>query len=463
MLEAWYQVCGAVDDAALRAVLDTLARREIDAARLQASHPDGPGVVFFDRCDAEVLEFVREVTSVGGARVVAVATSRPALASSSHWALLDAGASDVLDAGDEGVGAMVAARFRRWAEVDAIIQSPTVRANLVGSSLAWRRVLRRVVEVARFTDANVLLIGDTGTGKELLARLIHTLDARRDKAEMVLLDCSTIVGELVGSEFFGHERGAFTGAVQARDGAFALANNGTLFLDEVGELPASLQPQLLRVVQERSFKRVGGTRWESTRFRLVCATNRDLKAEVGRGSFRADLYYRLANCVFHLPPLDQRPDDILPLARHFLTERCPGAAAPDLQAPVCEYLLQRRFPGNVRELRQLISRIMSRRVSDGPVTVGDIPEDERPSVDAPERDWQHGEFEQAIRRALAQGIGLKDISQRAAQTAIRLAVSESDGNLQRAALRLGVTDRALQLRRAQTNDARALHARTRAK
>jgi transcriptional regulator with GAF, ATPase, and Fis domain len=343
------------------------------------------------------------------------------------------------------------ARLQRWQQVDDLLLSPLVQDNLRGAGRAWRRTLRQVVEVAAFTDANVLLIGESGTGKELTARLIHTLDRRTDKGQLVVLDCTTVMPELAGSEFFGHERGAFTGATGPRDGAFALANGGTLFLDEVGELPLGLQPQLLRVIQERSYKRLGGSQWSSTRFRLVCATHRDLQAGVAGGSFRGDLYHRIASCVFHLPPLRERREDILVLARQFLAEAHPGREPPPFQEPVRDYLVNRGYPGNVRELRQLMLRIASRHLGDGPITVGDIPDDERPSgseADAGPPDWRGTDFDDVIRRALCLGVGLRDISAYAAEAAIRIAVGQEDGNLQRAARRLGVTDRALQLRRA---------------
>src|SRR6185437_9667917 len=138
------------------------------------------------------------------------------------------------------------ARFDRWRAVDRLLQSPAIQENLIGGSPAWRLVLRQIVEVARFTTAAVLLIGESGTGKELVGRLVHELDPHASDNELVIVDCTTIAPELSGSEFFGHERGAFTGAIGTRDGAFAGADGGTLFLDEVGELPLTLQAQLLR-------------------------------------------------------------------------------------------------------------------------------------------------------------------------------------------------------------------------
>jgi len=302
--------------------------------------------------------------------------------------------------------------------------------------------------VAHFTDASVLILGESGTGKELLANLIHALDSRPNKGELVILDCSTIMSELSGSEFFGHERGAFTGAVSSRDGVFALADGGTLFLDEVGELPLTLQAQLLRVIQEHTFKRVGGNAWQRTSFRLVCATNRDLWAQVQRGEFRADLYYRIASYVCQLPPLRERQEDILPLANHFLKELRPDRTPPALAPPVQEYLLRREYPGNVRDLKQVVARMLCRHASQGPITVGCIPPDDRPIWTENWEEWRDAGFERAVRVALNRGVGLKDISRSIEETAIRITVEETGGNLQRAAQRLGVTDRALQLRRA---------------
>jgi DNA-binding NtrC family response regulator len=263
------------------------------------------------------------------------------------WRLLSCGASDVVSwcaADDPGAG--VFARLHRWREVDALVRSSVVRRQLVGRTAAWLSVLRRVVEVSRFTASALLVTGETGTGKELVARLFHHLDHRHDKRDLIVVDCTTIVPTLSGSEFFGHERGAFTGAMTARDGAFAAADKGTLFLDEVGELPLQLQAELLRVVQEGTFKRVGGDTWRSVSFRLVCATNRDLRAEVLAGRFRLDLYHRLAASMVHLPPLRERHDDVLMLFRHFLGEAI-GVDDLRVEPSVTRMLQERDYPGTV--------------------------------------------------------------------------------------------------------------------
>jgi transcriptional regulator with GAF, ATPase, and Fis domain len=345
--------------------------------------------------------------------------------------------------------ARVLARISRWSRIEEVLSSSLVTENLVGRSPAFLSVLRQLIELSCYTCAPVLLLGESGTGKELAARLVHALDPRPHKRDLVVVDCTTIVPELSGSELFGHERGAFTGAAGARDGAFALADGGTLFLDEVGELPPPLQAQLLRVVQEKTFKRVGGNAWHKTDFRLVCATNRDLLGEVARGQFRRDLYYRIAGTVCRMPSLAERNGDVLLLARHFWKGMCPDGSVPSFDDDVRAHLLARAYPGNVRDLRQFVVRMFYRHAGEGPVTVGDVPEDERPEGPATREEWQNGELDDIVRRALALGVGLKEIGRIAEEVAIKIAVREEEGNLQRAATRLGVTDRALQMRRAQ--------------
>jgi transcriptional regulator with GAF, ATPase, and Fis domain len=428
--------------------LDALKQAGIDLYEADPSAPEGQGVLFFDRITAQLCDFLGGASRHGLGRVLAIALHRAALSNRGVWRLLQAGASDVFAWDHSADPAQeVVARFMRWREVDEIVQSPLVNGNLAGRSPAWIRILRQIVEVARFTNASILITGESGTGKELVARLIHTLDARPHKQNLVVSDCTTIVPELSGSEFFGHERGAFTGAVGARDGAFALADGGTLFLDEVGELPLNLQAELLRVVQERTYKRVGSNTWQKTDFRLVCATNRDLIEEQASGRFRRDFYYRIAGWIGRLPPLRERREDIPLLTRYFIEQLRPDAP-PELDDVVLEYLLMRDYPGNVRDLKQLITRIVQRHVGPGPITAGDIPEDERPREDHEMKVWCDGDLEGVVRLAVTSGAGLKEIERAAGELAERIVIEEENGNLQRAAARLGVTDRALQMRRA---------------
>ncbi|WP_437534874.1 sigma 54-interacting transcriptional regulator [Sorangium sp. So ce726] len=426
---------------------DMLASAGLSLVPLGAA-PQKPGLVAFERVTPDLCEFLREHSRSGLDRVLALAVSSDAVMGDDAWMLLNAGAADVLAWDHSPIMArQIVARTERWASIDEILRTNLVEKNLIGKSRAWTAALRRIVEIARFTDGPALIEGESGTGKELVAQLIHALDPRPDKKELVVVDCTTIVPELSGSEFFGHEKGAYTGAVGVREGAFAIADGGTLFLDETGELPLRLQAQLLRVVQEKTYKRVGGNTWNKTHFRLVCATNRDVLAEVERGAFRADLYYRIANARCKLPPLRERADDVVLLARHFMECLRPGEQPPALDEHVRAHLRNRSYPGNVRDLRQLVTQMFHRHVGPGPITVGDLPDEERPVAGAA-GDWREGHLEHAVRGALARGAGLKDIGRAAEDLAVRVAVNDEAGNLQRAALRLGVTDRALQMRRA---------------
>jgi len=445
--EPWLHFWGPRDEAVSKAIDECLRAAGMRVRALEANRPCGEGILCFSQFDEELYAFLREVSRNREERVLAIPTADGLIDASSIWQLLRAGAADVV-ARSANMADLIKARFERWHAVDQLVQSEAVQSKLVGVSPIWRSVLRQIVEVAQFTAGSVLLIGESGTGKELIARLIHELDRRASGKEFVILDCTTVVAELSGSEFFGHERGAFTGAVGARDGAFAAAHGGTLFLDEVGELPMPLQAQLLRVIQEGTYKRVGGNVWNRTDFRLVCATNKDLPQAIERAEFRSDLYYRIASWVFRVPCLHERREDILPLAQHFLRVFRPDTPDLEFDRPVREYLVSRTYPGNVRDLRQLIARISSRHVGPGPITVGDIPADEHPQ-DGPTRGgWRDGDFERAIRQALIMGVGLKEIGQAATDTAMRIAVDNENGNLQLAARQLGVTDRALQMRRA---------------
>jgi formate hydrogenlyase transcriptional activator len=228
--------------------------------------------------------------------------------------------------------------------------------NIVGDSAALRHVLDQV-EIVAPTDATVLLLGETGTGKELVARAIHEASGRSQR-RFTKINCAAIPSGLLESELFGHERGAFTGAIAQRIGRFELAAGGTLFLDEVGEIPLELQPKLLRVLQEREFERLGGTRTIKVDVRLIAATNRDLPEMVDEGRFRDDLYYRLNVFPIAIPPLRDRPEDIDPLVDHFVAEFAPrmNRRIDVIASGTREMLRKHRWPGNVRELENVIQR-----------------------------------------------------------------------------------------------------------
>ena len=445
----WYHVFGACHQFAGAAVLEILRKAGVRTRLCDMLATCTPGVVLLEEMTGELFRFLNDVSDHGRKQILAVVPTSAMLNSGGAWKLLQAGATDVMAWDMLGVPSQeIAERLERWRIIEELLASPVVKENLIGSSLAWTRVLRHCIEVAKFTDSAVLITGESGTGKELLARLIHTLDSRTGKRNLVVLDCTTVVPELSGSEFFGHERGAFTGAVAARDGAFSLADGGTLFLDELGDLPLGLQAQLLRVIQEHLYKRVGGNDWLKTDFRLVCATNRDFSKDLACGKFRSDLYYRVAVCLIEVPPLRDRREDILPLTDYFLRQHSSESEPLTLSDEVRDFLCRREYPGNVRELKQMVTRLAYRHVGKGPISAGDVPEDNRPVLPLDRNCWSDEHFAESIRKALSLGVGLKEIGAAAERIAVNVAISEANGNLRRAAQKLGVTDRALQLRRA---------------
>src|SRR5258705_3738751 len=229
-------------------------------------------------------------------------------------------------------------------------------AGIVGQSSALRQVLQ-LVEVVAASDATVLLLGETGTGKELFARAIHDRSHRRERS-FVTLNCAAIPGPLFESELFGHERGSFTGAYTQKVGRLELANRGTLFLDEVGDMPLELQPKLLRAMQERAFERVGSARTKSVDARLVAATNRDLEEMIVKKQFRSDLYYRLNVFPIRIPPLRERREDIPLLVQYFTRKyaRKMGKRIETVPAATMQKLQRWSWPGNVRELENLVER-----------------------------------------------------------------------------------------------------------
>jgi formate hydrogenlyase transcriptional activator len=237
--------------------------------------------------------------------------------------------------------------------------------GIVGNSAALRRVLGNVRVVAP-TDATVLVNGETGTGKELIAEAIHKC-SKRSKGPFVKVNCAAIPTNLLESELFGHERGAFTGAIARRVGRFELASGGTVFLDEIGEMPLELQPKLLRVLQDRQFERLGDSRTLRSDARLIAATNRDLQAMVNEQKFRLDLYYRLNVFPVHVSALRERPEDIPLLVRHFVQQfsRRMNKSIDTIPSDIMNALVRHPWPGNVRELQNVIERAVI--VSTGPI------------------------------------------------------------------------------------------------
>ena len=262
------------------------------------------------------------------------------------------------------------------------IQSEANFAGIVGQSSALRQVLQ-LVEMVASSDATVLLLGETGTGKELIARAIHE-GSPRQKETFVTLNCAAIPTSLFESELFGHERGAFTGAYLQKVGRLELADRGTMFLDEVGDMPLELQPKLLRALQERAYERVGSARTKSVDVRLVAATNRDLGAMMAEKQFRSDLYYRLNVLPIRIPPLRERREDIALLVQHFTQKyaRKLGKRIETVPLATIQKLERWSWPGNVRELENLVQRSVI--LTNGNTLVVSFPEKTNGAIDAAE-------------------------------------------------------------------------------
>ncbi len=249
-------------------------------------------------------------------------------------------------------------RVEDGSEVTVPLHGDEALEGLLGRSPAMRRVMAEIDRISK-GDGSVLVVGESGTGKELVARAIHARSPR-SKEPFETVDCGALSQSLIASELFGHERGAFTGAEKRYIGAFERGNGGTVFLDELGELPASMQPSLLGALERRRFRRVGGSEEIGVDVRIIAATNRDLRAEVNQGTFRLDLYYRLAVVLIELPPLRERRDDIAALVQHFLWEEDPELSVDAVVDPeTMRAIIRHHWPGNVRELRNFVQAMVA--------------------------------------------------------------------------------------------------------
>ncbi|MGH9870181.1 MAG: sigma-54-dependent transcriptional regulator [Candidatus Polarisedimenticolia bacterium] len=339
-------------EASVDPALKYLEKAPVDVVITDLKMPGGGG-----------LELVRAVRQRFAPIPVIVLTGYGTVASAVEC--MKAGASDyILKPVDPDVlevaldKAMMTGALRREVEYLRGTVSPDVAGRPIGESEAWKRVMGTVQAAAR-TDASVLLLGESGTGKEVLARLIHALSPR-SAGPYVRVNCAAIPLEMWESEFFGHRRGAFTGAAADREGRFRLAHRGTLFMDEIGSMAAAAQAKILRVLQDGEFDRLGDEQPTRVDVRIVAATNSDLDADVTAGRFRQDLFYRLNVLRVDVPPLRDRVEDVPLLARHFVLEVSArlGRTPPGINPRVMEELMAYSWPGNVRELRNTLERAL---------------------------------------------------------------------------------------------------------
>jgi sigma-54 dependent transcriptional regulator, flagellar regulatory protein len=308
--------------------------------------------------------------------------------------------------------------------------------GLIGSSNAIQAVERLIAQVAK-TQANVLVLGESGTGKEMVARIIHQSSCRA-MGPFVAVNCAAIPLELLESELFGHEKGSFTGAAATRQGRFELAAGGTLFLDEIGDMPLAMQAKLLRVLQERSFERVGGNKSIKADVRIITATHKHLADSILEGEFREDLYYRLNVFPIEIPPLRNRKEDIHALIQHFIqqfkTEINPGF---ELATSALEYLENYEWPGNVRELANLVERMMilfaNQKVEESDLYDQFFPQKSRPS----RRDDKDYTI-MTVKELPEAGFDLKEHLTQLECAYISQALNENRGIVSRAAKRLGL-------------------------
>jgi nitrogen regulation protein NR(I) len=331
-------------------------------------------------------------------------------------------------------------------ETQNVHPSEGERPPLVGQSAAMRQVFEMISRVAD-SPSTVLITGESGTGKELVARELHHGSSRRDKS-LIKVNCAAIPKDLVESELFGYEKGAFTGAVGSKPGRFELADGGTLFLDEIGEVPLEMQVKLLRALQESEFERVGGIKTLRVDVRLIAATNRDLKALIADGRFREDLYYRLNVVPISLPALRERREDIPPLVSHFVEKynRRLGKKVERVEEEAMQLLLSYSWPGNIRELENLMER--SVLFADGPVILAaSLPDSLREKGAAPTPVAALGPLG-AI--AAPSGASMKEIVRLAQaeleRELIARALEETGGNVTRAAKKLQISRKSLQVK-----------------
>ena len=417
---------------------------------------DDTGVIVFDRLTEAVLASVQAWSRGGSVRILAIATSRSALDERGSWPLLDAGASDVLiPTGDDRLSDRVAARLSRWTELDELVRSGPIKEALAGGSDAWIMILREIVEVATFSDAPLLLIGESGTGKDAVARTIHELDRRSFSGSFVRLDCRTIDGAPAPppspnaeapAPLAGH--GIISRVV---DLDAEMPSGGTLYLDEVSALPPTIGRALLRASTDANTGRQG--EWPSAKIRLICSTGEDGSAS--ELPIAEAIAPRTA-ARFRLPPLRERRDDVPVIAEQLLRRFLPDLGDVRLDAELASFLAAREYPTNVHDLVGLVRAIGARHSGPGAVTLGALPPEERRRAIPFDGSWHGEELRRVVGRAVDAGASLKTIGDAARDAAVRIALDRDAGDVRRAARRLATSPKTIASRDPTTRTADAV-------
>jgi len=439
--------CAVTPASTLAEAQAMIARESFDLILLDIRLPDGDG-----------QKFLEHLTMLPERPLVVVITGYGSIESA--VACMRAGAFDYVmkpfSPSQIDVILKKAQAYHQLLQVNRLLSDPGDEGDgaLVGKGPAMAR-LRQLIDRVAPTDATVFISGESGTGKEMIAREIYRRSPRRQHP-FIKVNCASISETLIESEFFGHERGAFTGATERREGRFELAHNGTLLLDEVSEISGGLQAKLLRVLQEREFERVGGNRTIKVNVRILATSNRDLLKNVDEGNFRQDLYYRLNVFPVIVPPLRERTEDILMLAEHFLRRfaRKHGIKVTGYAESAKQAMLQYRWPGNVRELQNVIERAVILSEDLRPVTAAALGLPIPPGVVDIEPDFPAVEDAEPVMPTIAPPAGLGGPSVTSAgggvlsiavleKEAIRAALLQTAGNRTQAATLLGISIRTL--------------------
>ncbi|OJT17685.1 DNA-binding response regulator [Archangium sp. Cb G35] len=441
------------DEANLRKVLAAMLRR--DGFDVTVAADGEQGLAEFNKNGADIVVTDLVMPKAGGMEVLRAVNAAnpdvPVIIITAHGTVdsaveaIKAGAFDyVTKPFDQSELSAVIAKAAKAHDVAqrSVRADAKARAAIIGESPQLQEVFKIIDKVAD-TPSTVLINGESGTGKELVASALHGASSRRDKP-FIKINCAAIPHNLLESELFGYERGAFTGAVTSKPGRFELADGGTLFLDEIGEIPVEMQVKLLRALQEGEFERVGGIKTTRVDVRLIAATNRDLQAEIETGRFRKDLYYRLAVVPIVLPPLRERRADIPMLAGHFVEKynRKLNKKIESISDDAMALLQAYNWPGNIRELENLIERVLL--FADGPtITAKDLPDPVRQGSGTPAPALSAAPLEASTGEG-----GLKDIVRMKAaeleKDLITKALEETGGNVTRAAKLLQISRKSLQ-------------------